>query len=145
MTKVQIIPYPRVSDRVRSTLAVAAESIFVFNNLYDNYDGIEKYFSLWRYRRCCCPDDGVVRTVAALAGRHAHVLPHLQEEDVRNDVVGTDCKHGVSLRAAIAARRGQLATDAIVDVLKLGTLTRATYTGEKILGCEASEELIFEE
>ena len=30
-----------------------------------------------------------------------------------------DCKHGVSLRAARAAGRGQLATDAIVDVLKL--------------------------
>jgi hypothetical protein len=30
-----------------------------------------------------------------------------------------DCKHGVSLRAARAASRGQLATDAIVDVLKL--------------------------
>ena len=29
------------------------------------------------------------------------------------------CKHGVSLRAARAAGRGQLATDAIVDVLKL--------------------------
>ena len=45
--------------------------------------------------------------------------PSPWEEDVRIDVVGTDCKHGVSLRAARAAGRGQLATDAIVDVLKL--------------------------
>ena len=39
----------------------------------------EVYY-LWRYRRYRCPDDGDVRPVAAPAGRHARVLPHLHEK-----------------------------------------------------------------
>ena len=59
--------------------------------------------------------------------------PSPGEEDVRIDVVGTDCKHGVSLRAARAAGRGQLATDAIVDVLKLGDANNSDMHERKIL------------
>ena len=44
-----------------------------------------------------------------------------------------DCKHGVSLRAARAAGRGQLATDAIVDVLKLVNANNSDMHGRKIL------------
>jgi len=58
--------------------------------------------------------------------------PSPGEEDVRIDVVGTDCKHGVSLRAARAAGRGQLATDAIVDVLKLGNANNSDMHERKI-------------
>ena len=44
-----------------------------------------------------------------------------------------DCKHGVSLRAARAAGRGQLATDAIVDVLKLVNANNSDMHERKFL------------
>ena len=45
-----------------------------------------------------------------------------------------DCKHGVSLRAARSAGRGQLATDAIVDVLKLVNANNSDMREKNLAG-----------
>ena len=77
----------------------------------------------WRCPRCRC----------SCWSSWSWYAPTVDEQHVQNDAVGTHCKHSWSLTASRAAGGGNLGTDAISNVLKLGIANNSDMHEEKFL------------